>query len=215
MHCWLRVKRRLWDEECWAGQNVGLKLKYFVEFVIVWRVPTGYPWVRLDPRPVPASRRVGYGRHPRVKNGTHARPRRVGCPAGTRYPYPNCHPYWWVVDADVGGGYWTVGGGVSATARQAQKFGTAACGRKGRGRLLFEFFTILKCEKDPNPRCKGRLIQNHNHHIPSPTSHLRTHYSYMEKCAFLSSYREKCAFLSSSFWEGSFFTLGRDLMETR
>jgi hypothetical protein len=48
---------------------------------------------RLDPRPIPASRRVGYGRHPRVKNGTHAYPHRVGYPPGTRYPYPNCHPY--------------------------------------------------------------------------------------------------------------------------
>jgi hypothetical protein len=30
---------------------------------------------------------------PTGENGTHARPRRVGYPAGTQYPYPNCHPY--------------------------------------------------------------------------------------------------------------------------
>ena len=38
----------------------------------------------------------------------------------------------------------------------------------------------MKYEKDPNPKRKGRLIQNLNHPL-SPTSHLRTHCSYRER----------------------------------
>jgi len=38
-------------------------------------------------------------------------------------------------------------------------------------RDVIDFFTILKYEKDPNPKRKGRLIQNLNHHIPSLPLH--------------------------------------------
>jgi F0F1-type ATP synthase beta subunit len=34
-----------------------------------------------------------------------------------------------------------------------------------------DFFTILKYEKDPNPKRIGRLIQNLNYHIPSLPLH--------------------------------------------
>jgi hypothetical protein len=65
--------------------------------VVKYQVPVGLSTGGKNTRPVPVSVRVGYGCHPRVKNHSHTCTRRVKYPAGTEYPYLNCHLYlcWW------------------------------------------------------------------------------------------------------------------------